>query len=72
MASILNDKGFFLTLLGTAILTALVFTGKIEADVLVGWLGGASGPIAGRMFSRDTSDDEPDSDKPKKNGNGET
>lgn len=52
MANILNDKGFFLMLLGTVILTALVFAGKIQAEVLVGWLGGASGPIAGRMFAR--------------------
>lgn len=47
--SILKDQGFIITVLGALLIFALVVLGKADAEWLFLWLGGAAGPLTGRL-----------------------
>lgn len=45
-----SDRMFIMAVLGTLVLTALVFTGKASPETLIAWLGGAGTASVGRLF----------------------
>lgn len=45
-----SDRMFIMAVLGTIVLTVLVFIDKASVETLVAWLGGAGTASVGRLF----------------------
>jgi hypothetical protein len=58
--TIWTDVGFIIAVIGAVMIFTLVLLGKADPDDLYLWLGGAGGPLAGRMLGRGAQTRETD------------